>query len=233
MVNVSFGYGLLASFIIPMFFLTKHMYRRYRRDISVIHGKRFRNSESGDHVKLKNYIPRLKSYHLYLYFMLIAVLSCISLYIYFDGNVEYNRFRNFKEDDDTGDEDYIRGAVVFSHSIIGLIVWIMSVKWFFQWECYKKAMFGVLLCTIIDIPILWAMPTTHRFRGDSFKNRFWLAFALWLIKTILQPLFLWMAYQWNNCFHEKHKMTRNYLNMCHEKRVAEKRSDCDSYRKFS
>jgi len=114
----------------------------------------------------------------------MSTLVVISLYMYFDGNCRFNRPRIYDEDDEVDKNGWIRGIIVLLFSIVVCCLKYAWVIVFFRQRRIRLALFIVLLMIVLNIVILWAMPTTDVCPMDTLVNRYWICFALYLIFTL-------------------------------------------------
>jgi hypothetical protein len=130
-----------------------------------------------------------------LYFVLYALVT-ISLYLYMDGNCYFNNFRVYNEDNETDDPNYIRGLVVL---LCALCNWALEVFWirsFFRWRRYNLASLCLVIMLALSATILWAMGSTQQCLSDTLTNRYWIAFALYLIYAIWLCVCLSVSLAW-------------------------------------
>jgi tryptophan-rich sensory protein len=141
-------------------------------------------------------LPQLSLWFFNAIWEVLFVAVLISLYIYFDGNCRFNRFRFPDEDDEVGNIDYIRGLLVFIFSL--LVCWL-NRKWavyMFVLRWFRLALLVLSLMIAMSVVMLWAMATTNPCARDELANRYWICFALYLLYSAWLVVAFFVNYRW-------------------------------------
>lgn len=143
-----------------------------------------------------NRLPNISANTIYFLFRLAELFAVFALYYYLNGNCQFDKYRIFDEDDEFGNSNWVKGAIVLSFSIT---CWFLGELWMWLFFTKRKFAISALVAVIIlalGVTILWAMPTTDRCIRDSFEHRFWIAFGLWMIYMIYIVFLFYLSSVW-------------------------------------
>lgn len=125
-------------------------------------------------------VPKVSSWVLCGLWAIFYAGAAISIYYYFVGNCQFDKFRLTIEDDEPDHPNYIRGATVMAFFLVDFVLsWVWKMV-FFSWRSPLLATFTATASLGCSAVILWAMGTTTLCHRDEFTNRFWMCFGLWL-----------------------------------------------------
>lgn len=184
-------------------------------------------------------LPKIPSYFFTILWYVLYILIAISLYIYFNGNCFFDRHRIFNEDDELENKNYEKGMIVLVLAIIDALLNKLWPYIFFKQKKYGMSLIMVVIMLALHCAILWAMATTEQCRRDTFENRYWVSFALYLIYTVWLVIAFIMNAQWFRILGWKiSKKDRCVLLACNEswrcrkEKVINKRLCCPETRVF-
>ena len=125
-------------------------------------------------------LPKIPGWVITEVWALLYVAAIISLYYYFVGNCQFDKFKIFVVDDEATNPNSTRGVTVMVLCILDFLFICGWKKCFFNWRCPLLGTFIATLALAANSGILWAMGTTEICPHDDFTNRFWMCFGLWL-----------------------------------------------------
>lgn len=141
-------------------------------------------------------LPDVSAKTVYKLLRLVEFLAVIALYYYLNGNCQFDKYRMFAEDDEFEDSNYLKGFLVLSFSIV---IYFLGEMWLILFFRMRKPLFAMITTLIIltfGTVLLWAMGSAEPCVRDTFANRFWLSFALWLIYMIYIIFLFFISTVW-------------------------------------
>lgn len=113
--------------------------------------------------------------------MYIAIVS--ALYLYFNGNCRFDKYRMYNEDDQADDADYKRGLAVL---VLCLFEAGLNFSWpvvYFKRQEYGRASIMLVIMIVFNIIIMTMMGTTEKCLLDYLTNRYYISVGLYLVYT--------------------------------------------------
>jgi hypothetical protein len=189
MVNVALVFSIFLPLLMFSLFLITSDYRRWYKNMARFYEK----GGGGPPGKKKLALAQVPKVFFGLFWQVAILAAAFALYLYFDGNCHFNWFRNFYEDDEVSNINWIRGLLVTLFA--GLTFYVMTwwVYLFFEKRRIMLAFFVTMFCLAFSAVVLWAMCTTEQCRPDQISNRNWIAFGLYMVFTA------WLFVSWIIC----------------------------------